>query len=397
MKKLYIIGGGFAGVKTALELGSRKDLDITLISDRSDFLYYPALYSTATGHSQKESVVPLEEILRSRPRVKLIIDPIVGINPGRHILTGASGKNYSYDLCVLALGVVTSYFGLEGLDKFSYSIKSLEGLKAFKAHLHDEMIATKHLDKNYIVVGAGPTGVELSAALISYLERIRTAHKVRARKIRVSLVEAAPRVLPRMSEAASARVQKRLEGLGVKVMTNHKVKSQDDDSIIIENRDIPTKTVVWTSGVMNHPFYRDNAGHFELAANGRVIVDEHMQAAPDVYVIGDNAVTSIGLAQIALHDAQFVARAIKARLAGRPQPLYQIVDPPVVIPVGANWAVLEWKKILLTGRVASWIRKAADFIGYHDILPIGLALGVWRSGNVHEEDCPVCRGARESK
>jgi NADH dehydrogenase len=391
---IVIIGGGFGGVKTALELAHDESCDVTLISDKDYFVYYPALYATATGGSHLQSFVPLSEIFESAPNIKIVRDEVVGIDTHRRHIVGGSKKHYEYDQVVFAMGVVTTYFGIKGLDQFSYNIKSHDEVLRFKKHLHDELVQDKHMDKHYIVVGAGATGVELSAALASYLKRIAKNHHIRNARVRIKLVEAAPRVLPRMSERASDIVQKRLQDLGVDVMTNKKVESEDDDSIIVSGRDIPSKTVVWTSGVSNHPFFAEHTDLFKLAKNGRVIVDDHLSAAPDVYVIGDNAVTPYsGLAQTALHDAQFVARVIKARVHGHSLPEYRAVKPPVVIPIGGSWAILEWGPLRITGWSASIIRRAADMIGYDDILPIGQALGVWRAEYINEENCPICKKA----
>src|SRR6266496_4230883 len=123
---VVIAGGGFGGVKTALELAKDKTIKITLISDKDNFLYYPALYGTATGHSHLESSVPLAEIFTSAPRVRIVKDTIEAIEPDRKLLRGASGATYGYDKCVIALGMVTTYFGIEGLAEHSYSIKSAE-------------------------------------------------------------------------------------------------------------------------------------------------------------------------------------------------------------------------------------------------------------------------------
>jgi len=177
----------------------------------------------------------------------------------------------------------------------------------------------------------------------------------------------------------------------VRVMTNKKVESADDDSIIISGKDIPSKTIVWTSGVSNHPFYKEHADLFQLAPNGRVIVNEHLEAQPDVYVIGDNAATKFtGLAQTALHDAIFVSKTIKSRIHDKPLPTYKPVMPPVVVPAGRNWAILEWKGIRLTGWIGSTIRRAADVIGYRDVFPLGLTFGAFMAGYQEQEECPVC-------
>ena len=393
-QNIIIVGGGFGGVKAALELSKDNACDVTLISDKDHFVYYPALYSTATGGSHLQSFVPLTEVFKTVPNVKIIKDEMIGIDAVRRHVVGASKKHYDYDVVVLALGVVTSYFGIKGLQEYSYNIKSHEELTRFKNHLHEEVAADKHLDKHYIVVGAGPTGVELSAALAAYLKHIAVKHQVKKARIRIKLIEAAPRVLPRMSEKASELVHKRLRNLGVDVMTNKKVESEDDDSIIVSGHDILSKTVVWTSGVSNHPFFAEHSDLFKLAPNGRVLVDEYLLAAPNIYVIGDNASTPYtGLAQTALHDAQSVARVIKARIHGTQAPMYRAVKPPVVVPVGKNWAILEWGPIRITGWIASLVRRVADMIGYDDILPLGQALGVWRAEYIHEEDCIDCKKA----
>jgi NADH dehydrogenase len=388
--RIVIAGGGFGGVKAALELAKSNKFQITLISDSDEFLYYPALYGTATGHSHLESFVPLTEIFKHAPHVKIVRDKVVAIDAHRKMIKGEAGT-YEYDNCILALGVVTTYFGIEGLAEHSFSIKSREEVARFKAHLHREMTESGHMDKNYVIVGAGPTGVELSAALTSYLKRIADTHGIRHGKIHVSLVEAAPRVLPRMSEKASAHVEKRLKWLGVDVQTNKKVEAADEDSIQISGRDVPTETIVWTSGVTNNPFFTDNAHLFTVAKNGRIEVDEHLEASDHIYVIGDNAATPYtGLAQTALHDGIFIANHLSCLAAKKVPKPYKAVKPPVVIPVGENWAILEWGPLTCGGLLGSWIRRAADLIGYHDILPLGQALGVWRAQMVVEEDCPVC-------
>lgn len=391
-QRVVIVGGGFGGVKAALELAKDERFRITLISDKSHFLYYPALYSMATGGAKAQSVVELEKIFAPHERVTVVRDTVTGIDAHRRHIVGASGKYYDYDRVVLSLGVVTSYFGIKGLDTYSYSIKSKEEVERLKAHLHGMLTADQHLDKRYVVVGAGPTGVELAAALASYLRRIAKAHGVTRGKVRLSLVEAAPRILPRMSEASAALAAKRLKDLGVDIQTNARVEAQDDDELFVNGRSLKTHTVIWTSGVSNHPLFAAHDDIFTLAPNGRVAVDEHLQAHRDIYVIGDNAATPYtGLAQTALHDAIFVAKVLRAQISRRPLPTYRAVKPPVVVPVGENWAVFEWGGLRFGGIPAALMRRAADAIGYSDVLPLGQAIKAWQSEQVHEESCGTCK------
>jgi len=238
-----------------------------------------------------------------------------------------------------------------------------------------------------VIIGAGPTGVELAAALGVYLKRLCKRYHVRSHNIHVDLIEAAPRILPRMSEKASRKVEKRLKSLGVHVQTGKAVESATADDLVVSGKHVDSRTVIWTSGVANNPFFQNNAKHFTFAKNGRVIVDEYMRAGKGMYVIGDNAATPFtGLAQTALHDAIFVARNLKRHKHHKAMKKYKAVMPPVVVPVGEGWAIFEWHKLTLSGRLASTIRRAADFIGYHDILPIGHALGVWRASYEMEDD-----------
>lgn len=384
---ITIVGGGFGGIKAALELAKDVRNQVTLISDKPVFQYYPALYSAATGHSHLESWVPLEVIFSSIPRVKLQIDSIVSIDTNAKTVLGKSGQAYKYETCILALGTVTTYFGIKGLDTYAYGIKSAAEIYRLKQHIYTDIAENHIVDKHYIIVGAGPTGVELAAALGSYLNRLCAYYKVKQSNLQIDLIEAAPRVLPRMSERASKKVKKRLEKIGVNVETGRTVESASASDLVVSGISIDSKTVIWTSGVANHPFYKANAEHFTFSKNGRVTVNKQLEAVPGVYVIGDNAATQFtGLAQTALHDAIFVASNIKRQQSGKKPKDYRAVMPAAVVPVGRKWAIFEWHWLTLSGWLASMIRRASDFIGYSDVLPIGQALGVWRASSVMEND-----------
>jgi NADH dehydrogenase len=379
---ITVVGGGFGGVKAALELAKHKRSRITLISDRPDFQYYPALYGTATGKSHLQSWVPLGEIFAQYPNVTIIIDSITGINKETQTLTSESGTPYSYDKLILALGSVTTYFGIEGLDQYAYGIKSYDEIRRLQQHLLDEFSKPHGADAHFLVIGGGPTGVELASSLGSYLKDLKERFKQPEPRISINLIEAAPRVLPRMSEQASALVTRRLKALGVHVETNKKVEAETADALIVNGRPIKSHTVIWTSGVANNPFFKNNADQFELSPNGKVVVDAHLRSSKNVYVIGDNAFTQYsGLAQTALKDGIFVAKHI-LRASNKP---YKATLPPVVVPVGEGWAVFEYKKIRFGGWLGALVRQAADFVGYKDILPFGQALGVWRAQSVKQE------------
>ena len=380
--KITIVGGGFGGVKAALELSKDKKNHITLISDKTDFQYYPGLYGTATGKSHVQSWVPLSEIFAGHGNILVVIDSVTKINKKEKTLTGKSGAKYHYTTLILALGSVTTYFGIKGLDQYTYGIKSAAEIKRLKQHLFDEFSQPQGTDGNFIIVGAGPTGVELASSLGTYLYKLKEHFNKPEPHIKITIIEAASRVLPQMSEAASKMVHARLKKLGVCVELNKKVEEQTIDSLIVSGEPIKSQTVIWTSGVTNNLFFANNAGQFTFSKNNKVVVDEYLRESEHVYVIGDNAFTPFsGLAQTALRDGIFVA----ARLMGSKKK-YVAKMPQVVVPVGENWAIFEYKKIRFSGYLASLIRSAADFVGYSDLLSFGQALGVWHAQRVYEDD-----------
>ncbi|HSX48442.1 MAG TPA: FAD-dependent oxidoreductase [Candidatus Nanoarchaeia archaeon] len=390
--KVLIVGGGFGGVKAALELSSDSRFDVTLISDKKNFEYHAALYRSATGRSPLEVVIPLDEIFASRPNIEVVQDKVVELDIKAKQVTSADGCEYHYDALILAMGVVTEYYGIHGLPEFSYGIKSINEALELKRHLHDEL--TEHeLDSHFVIIGGGPTGVELSGDLVHYLKKIEKAHKV-TKKFQVNLVEAAPRLLPVLPEDLSNRVEQHLAKLGVKVQTGAVVQGEKVDSLMLPEGDIKTHTVVWTAGVTNNPFFKAHEKLFRLSKGNRVEVDDRLQAAPDVYVIGDSAFTKrSGMAQTALYDAKFVANNLKRQLKGQQPTHYRPRQPIGAIPVGPKWAAVADGNKRYYGRRGWRKRRWLDLKLYLSFLPRKKAIEAWRQGNQIEESCPVCAGS----
>lgn len=382
-----IVGGGFGGVKAALELAKNKRNTITLITDKPKFQHYPALYSSATGRSHVQSWVPLGEIFGSYENVRVYIDKIKTIDPEKKQLIGESGVEYAYKTCILALGSVTTYFGIKGLDTYAYGIKSQEEIKRLKQHIYQDVAERSTVDKQYVIVGGGPTGVELASSLGDYVLRLCRKYHVRRRSVKITLIEASPRILPRMSEVTSQKVAARLKKLGVKIETGRTVESASAKGLVVSGVPVESQTVIWTSGVANNPFYAENEKWFTFAPNHKVVVDNYFKARDGVYVIGDNADTPFsGLAQIAVRNGHALAKNLERRAAGKPMKKYSHATPPVVIPVGGWWAAFEWKSLRFYGWPAGVIRRAADLVGYADILPLPRAISKWQAGDMIEDD-----------
>jgi NADH dehydrogenase len=160
-QKVVIVGGGFGGVKAALELCDDNRFSVTLISSRKDFQYYPTLYHTVTGGLTAQSVIPLETIFADKP-VRVVIDTATTLDKRAKTLTTESGVSYPYDNIILALGSVTNYFGIQGLQEYSYGMKSIEDIARLKDHIHGQLLAEHKPDLHYVIIGGGPTGIELA-------------------------------------------------------------------------------------------------------------------------------------------------------------------------------------------------------------------------------------------
>jgi len=386
--KLVIVGGGFAGVKLALDLCHDKRFAITLVSDRPDFRNYPTLYLTATGKKRMISSIPLQELFADKP-VEIVNDPVVALDrTTKHIVT-KSKRRIPYEGLVLALGVVTNYFGIKGLAQYSYTIKSPEGAEALKTHLHQQLTDRRKPDLNYVVIGGGPTGVELAGALPGYLREMIKNHGLSARKVHVDLIEAAPRVLPRSPKDVSRMVKRQLRRAGVKLYLNTSVQARTADELMINGKPIRSHTVIWTAGVMNHPFFAEQG--FQLSPTHKVRVDQFLQAEPGIYVIGDNADTPYsGMAQTALYDGKFVARNLVRLVEGNDPKPYVAKRPVYVFPAGPRWAAVQWGAIRIYGILGYAVRSLADLIAYHDYEPWWKASKRWAAMDDREDPCPYC-------
>jgi NADH dehydrogenase len=390
-QQVLIVGGGFAGVKTALELSGDEHFNVTLLTDHEGFRYYPSLYHTATGGKRASSAVSYSDIFEGKGLTVIIASAKTLDRKAKLVMT-EDGASYPYDYLVLALGVVTNYFSIPGLAELSYSIKTNEDAVKFKRHLHAQLIDEKKPDLNYLIVGAGPTGIELAGMLPHYLKTMMQHHGIKDRQVHVRLIEAAPRLLPRMPKATSRYVKWRLKRLGVQVLLGRVVQGQTADSLLVNGKPIKSHTVVWTAGVTNHPFFSEN--HFVLMPRGKVATDVYLQAEENIFVQGDNANTPYsGLAQTAVRDGAFVGHNLKRLADGKTMKPYKPRAPISVIPAGKNWAVVIYKDLQIHGYLGWLLRSAADFIAFKDIESWPKAAHQWAEEIGDQEDCPYCREA----
>ncbi len=394
-KHVVIVGGGWAGMALARKLKKipKENIRVTLVSDNPNFRYSAALYRVATGYREKDAIIPIADLTKNIDNLKYVKAKVNHINRSKKTITLEGGQVLHYDYAVLALGNITNYFGIPGIKELSYGIKTTRELHHFKTHLHQELISDNTPDKNYVVVGAGPTGVELSAALASYLKQIVKRHGLRKKSINIELVEASPRVLPLSNPKASKKALDRLRSLGIKVHLKAKVEAETSESLNYNGKSIPTHTVVWTAGTANNPFFKANNTQFALNERGKVIVDDHLRVDHYTYVIGDNAATPYsGLGLTAVHNAKYVANDIARKLDGQMRtPFYRLLVPATVVPVGSKWAVFQYRKLIIGGYTGGFIRFMADLAAYHDIAGWRMGTMYWLRSSSKEEKCHTCK------
>ena len=387
-EKVLVVGGGFAGVKAALDLSGDDRFEVTLLTSHDNFRYYPTLYHVATGGSRANASIPLKSIFAGS-KVELKHGTAHTIDRKAKTVTTKDGETYAYDTLILALGVVTNYFNIPGLKELSFGVKSIDEVERLKAHLHDQLMSEHKPDLNYVIVGAGPTGIELAGALPDYLKKLMELHGIEHRSIHIDLIEAAPRLLPRLPKDAANKIGNRLKRKGVKLYLGKVVQGETANELTVSGKPIQSHTVIWTAGTANNPFFSEN--NFVMTGNHKVATDVFLQAEPDIFVLGDNANTPFsGLAQTAVFDGRYVADNLKRKLNGKQMKSYGIRQPITVIPVGEGWAAVIRGQIRVYGWLGWLLRQAADAWAFHDYEPWIQAGRQWLTYYGSEETCQNC-------
>jgi NADH:ubiquinone reductase (H+-translocating) len=376
-----IVGGGFAGIRAALEISKRQLGKVTLISDQPDFIHHATMYSTIAGHDKAESVISLEDIFANHHDIKVIHDSLSSVDPDRHLAV-CKKRSYSYDSLILALGSTSNFFDVKGAAKHTIGINNLKDIDTLHHHIKNEILHDKHLDKNYIIVGGGTTGVEVAGALANYLKDLSVQYLTKRAKVNITIAEVSPRLLPQYSKMASSKVTARLKKLGVTVRTSTAVTKIDDHYAVIGGKKVPTQTVIWTSGSSNNPFFARNRAYFQLAKNGRVVVNPYLEAYRDIYVLGDNAdITHTGTAYSAIDTGEFIAEHLLRKVTDRPLRAFRGKKHTVSVPVGDDWAYIESHGIYVDNILGHWLRRYLELKSYRKLLAPNMAQAAWKSHN----------------
>jgi NADH:ubiquinone reductase (H+-translocating) len=381
---VVIVGGGFGGLAAAKAL-RRTPVRVTLVDRSNHHLFQPLLYQVATSVlAPGQIATPIRGILRKQKNVTVILGEVTSVDKDRRCvfvnLKDREGVSLEYDYLILATGVRHSYFGHDEFEKFAPGLKSVADavairnkvLGAFEMAEAEEDPAL-HADMlTFVLVGAGPTGVEMASA-ISIL--IRNTLRSDFRRIdpataRVVLVDMAPRVLGTFSQSLSEAAKARLKNLGVEVRLGHGVDKIDEDGVIVAGERIASKSVIWTAGVAPSPAGKWLNVKTDRAGRVRIQNDLTVPGNPEIFVIGDTASLDQegkplpGVAQVALQQGHYAGRLIHARLthSETPRP-FRYFDKGNMAVVGKGFAVLESGRFHLSGFPA-WLAWAAIHIQF---------------------------------
>lgn len=397
--RILVIGGGFVGVSAALHLAKKslKNTKITLISDRPHFEYHGALYRLVTGSNPLEVCIPLREIFAGYD-VEVLEDKIVSLEKEKKVALGVSGSQYHYDHLVIGLGAETSYFNIPGLQKLSYGMKSIVGALQLKRHITEVLLTCRGGSKdeqvcaaNFVVVGGGPTGIEVAGDLIVYARNLATEYGLDPRMVSVELIEGSSRILPQLPERFALPVERRLRSLGVNIFTNRAIEREDVEKVYLKDMELRTKTVIWTAGVEGHHLLR--SWGFPTDPRGRVDVDEQFQPKgfQNIYVGGDAVIATYwGMAQTAYAHGAHIAKVIEAKIKHKDIPHYRPKEPIYAVPVGPSWAGVMWGTHYFYGKTGWFLRRVVDLIVFNWVLPPKKALDAFRVGKSICDTCSIC-------
>jgi len=377
--RIVIVGGGFGGLAAARALRNAP-AEVIVIDRTNHHLFQPLLYQVATSVLTPGQIAsPIRGILGKQRNTTVILGEVTGVDKDqKYVLVrdaDREGVRLPYDYLILATGVTHSYFGHNEFEQFAPGLKSLADavairnkiLQAFEQAEAEEDPSRHRELLTFVLVGAGPTGVEMAGAIAIM---VRSTLKTEFRRIdpaaaRILLVDMAPRVLPPFSEELSSAAKQRLESLGVEIRLGHSVDQIDADGVVVAGERIASKTVIWTAGVSPSPAGKWLGVQTDRAGRVRVEKDLTIPGHPEILVVGDTASLDQngkplpGVAQVAMQQGRYAGKLIQGRLRGRPdQQPFSYFDKGSMAVVGKGFAVLQAGKIQLSGFPA-WLAWAA--------------------------------------
>ena len=368
-KHVVIIGGGFGGIEAAREL-KKAPVRITLLDKRNHYLFQPLLYQVATAALNAGDITaPIRRILRSQRNAWVILGEVTSIDIQKKLVQLVDGE-VGYDYLIVAAGATHSYFGHEEWEEAAPGLKTVEdALEIRRRVLVAYEAAEREIDPDeianwmtFVIIGAGPTGVEMAGALAEISRRVleRDFRRIDPSRARIILIEAGPRVLPAMSTESSASARRQLERLGVEVITDSPVTDVDDRGVTHGGTRTESRTVIWAAGVAASRLGQSLGAKLDRA--GRVIVNQDLSVpgAGGVFVVGDLAAINSdgkpvpGLSPAAMQEGRHAAKNIMRIIRREPTLPFRYWDKGTLATIGRAAAVGDIGRLRVSGIVA-WL------------------------------------------
>ena len=385
---VVIVGGGFAGLRAARAL-RRAPVDVTLLDRRNHHVFQPLLYQVATaGLSAPEIAAPLRSILRRQPNVAVLMAEVVSVDVSRRVVVLSDGE-MPYDYLILATGATHSYFGHDAWARHAPGLKSIEDaleirrrlFVAFERAERETDASARRVWLTFLVVGGGPTGVELAGTVAEIARHTlaREFRRIDPSQARVVLLEGTDRVLPPYPPGLSQKARQQLEGLGVEVRTSALVTGVDEGGVWLGAERLAARTVLWAAGVTASPVGRSLGAAMDRAGRVRVEKDLTLPGKPEVFVAGDLALFEQdgrpvpGVAPAAMQMGRHAARNVRRSLAGQPLLPFRYVDKGSLATIGRRAAVADFGRVRLWGFPAwmAWLSIHIFFlIGFRNRLVV---------------------------
>jgi NADH:quinone reductase (non-electrogenic) len=392
---VVIVGGGFAGLSAAQAL-SHAPVEVILIDRTNHHLFQPLLYQVAICTlSPAQIASPLRDVLHRQKNTTVVMGEVVGVDREQKLVFVSDADRervpIPYDYLILATGASHNYFGHQEFESYAPGLKNLSDavairnkiLQAFElAEAEEDPLAHRDL-LTFVLVGAGPAGVEMAGALAVM---VRGSLRSQFRRIdptsaRIVLVDRGHKVLGAFSDDLSAAAKARLERLGVEVRLGEGVDHIDEDGVIVAGERIHSKTVIWTAGVAPSPAGRWLNVETDRAGRVRILPDLTVPGHPEIFVVGDTATLNqdgqplAGVAQVAMQQGRYAGRLIERRVIGQsPPPPFRYFDRGIMAVVGQGYAVLQAGRVHLKGTPA-WLPWMVIHVMY--LAQPGLRLSVW--------------------
>jgi NADH dehydrogenase len=373
--RVVIVGGGFAGVAAAKSLRGC-DADVTLIDRRNHHIFQPLLYQVATALLEPSEVAaPIRRLAIRQKNLSVILAEVSGLaDEERAVLTCSPGVGLgrvAFDYLILAPGMQASYFGHDEFAPYAPSLKTIADAELVRAKIlsayelaeeTQDPVARRRL-LTFVLVGAGPTGVELAASVAGLARATLRSSFRRFDPVesRILLIEAGKRILPSFDETLAGKAARRLAQLGVEVMTQTKVEAIDAQGVVVTGQRIESATVLWTAGVAPAPILKELYSTTDRAGRIRVSSNMEVPERPGVFVVGDAAALIQdgrpvpGVAQVAIQQGRYVGQLVRARIEGRTwaRP-FRYFDKGNMAVVGRNFALLESRRLRMSGHL-TWL------------------------------------------